>query len=726
VDGVLDEDYDEAGLSAGLEARAAGGRARDLADAFRREQARETGFTAAALSEPHTAAALHPLSERGWLVLHDRQWPGSARANVDHLAIGPTGVAVLDTKHWSGSIQVRDERLWCGDDDRQEAVENLLRLVASVEELVQQITHSDPGVATGLSPIHVLPVLVFTKHPHANQRLPRVGRVWMTTPRELPMLIARQPRVLSPSQIELLGECLAREMRPSVRPPTIPHQRRPVIGVPVRPEPPPRPETEPTDGLFDPAELDAQLVRAATQPLQEWLGFLHSSQTRLVRRCFNGPARLRGPAGTGKTVVLLHRAAWLASIRRGRILVTSFVRTLPPQMVPVYRRLSPHTVDKVDFLGVHELARRLLADSGQHLSTHRGRINAAFNSAWRRSEARNALITICPSRRYWREEIDSVIKGRGLHRFVDYEHLERRGRAVPLTGQDRSAVWRLLSAYTEELERREVHDYNDVLSAAVDLVSRARPDPGWSAVLVDEAQDLPLLAVKLCALLGGTGTDGLFIVGDGQQALYPGGFTLAEAEVSVLGRAIVLRVNYRNTSQILDSAQQLVKDHDYFDLGPTSERGSRDVAVLRTGAEPVHVDAPNRRGLALALMLALRHDNQRGVDYGAMGVLTHTRAEAAFLRTFLTRHDLPVRDLASWDGEPDHLVTVDTVHRATGLEFVAVYLPELSPHGHATHTLEQAEREVRRLRRGFVGRTRARDRLWIGTVTPRRHTGRPE
>jgi Nuclease-related domain/AAA domain/UvrD-like helicase C-terminal domain len=718
---------DEPGLSAGFEAREAEGRARDLAGAFRRELAREAGFAAAAMSEPRTAAALHPLSERGWRVLHDRRWPGSTRANVDHLAIGPTGVAVLDTKHWSGPIQVRGERLWCGDDDRHESVENLLRLVDAVEELLEEVTDSGPGVAFGLSPVHVLPFFVFTHYEQPNQRAARIGRIRMSTLLELPKLITNLPLVLSPNQVALVGEYLAREMPPAA---VIPEQFSPprpsVIGVPIRPEPPPRPEPVPeaASELFDPAELDEQLTRAAARPLVEWMGFLHPSQVRLVRRCFNGPARVRGPAGTGKTVVLLHRTAWLASTRPGRILVTSFVRTLPHQLRAIYKRLSPDTVDKVDFLGVHELARRLLGDAGQHVPTKQRGVDAAFSRAWERVGVGGALVEICASRQYWREEIDTVIKGRGLRHLVDYERIERRGRVIPLTGRDKIAVWRLLSAYTEELERQQTNDYNDLLSAAVDLVSHARPDPGWSAVLVDEIQDLPLLAVKLCKLLGGTGTDGLFIVGDGQQALYPGGFTLAEAEVSVLGRATVLRVNYRNTRQILEAAQQLVREHDFFDLDPVIERGSRDVDVLRTGLAPIRVETPDRRGLALQLLLALRRDNRLGVAWGEMAVLTNSHADADYLRRFLAQRDIAVRDLASWDGEPDDAVKIDTVHRAKGLDFTAVYLPTLSADRNNISTPDQAERQVRQLCQNFVGHTRARDRLWIGTVRrPARYRG---
>jgi superfamily I DNA/RNA helicase len=254
--------------------------------------------------------------------------------------------------------------------------------------------------------------------------------------------------------------------------------------------------------------------------------------------------------------------------------------------------------------------------------------------------------------RYWRQEIDFVIKGRGLRHFVEYEALPRRGRSISLTPDERKPVWRLLTAYDEELERRGVHDFNDLLSAAVNLVARGGARSPWTAVVVDEVQDLPLIGVRLCALLGGTGPDGLFLVGDGQQAIYPGGFTLSEAGVSVVGRAAVLQVNYRNTRQILDFARVQIDGDDFSDLDGTDEHGTRDVEVIREGATPTSVTAPDRWRLALLLAMAVRRDATNGVDRGEMAVLTMSRGDAAFLRDQLASRGIRgLRDLG-WTPRP--------------------------------------------------------------------------
>jgi AAA domain/Nuclease-related domain len=705
-----------AGASAAQVATEAAAEQRELAAALRRSYRRQRNFEAAALSEPLTEAVLQPLSDQGWRVLHDRRWPGSKRANVDHLVIWYGGVAVLDTKHWSQPVQVRGGRLWCGDEDRHDdTVDNILRLTAAVEELLEEVSTSDPGRTLGLSPLHVVPVLVFTEHTRANQLAPQVGRVLLSTVDHLPARLSHRHRYLDDAQVGLIAEYLSREMPPALI--EVPAERtpRPTPAVPVRPRPAPAPVPEPpsdADQLFDVAEVASHLQRALTQPIRDWMGFLHPAQAKLVRRTFNGPARVRGPAGTGKTVVLLHRAAWLATVRTGPILVTSFVRTLPPQLGSVYRALSPDTADRVEFTGVHALARRLLARNGQQLPVNQRRVDRAFNRAWQKAGRHTPLATL-EDARYWREEIDHVIKGRGLRELADYEAIGREGRNRSLNNAQKYTVWTLLQAYQDELDREGTYDWNDVMSAALDSVNRTPPSPGWSAVLVDEVQDLSLLGLRLCRALAGDGTDTLFLVGDGQQALYPGGFTLADAGISVTGRAVVLRTNYRNTRQILDSARDLVAERAFTDLDNTPEPGRQEVEILRDGPPVRHVHAPHRRGLILQLRLAMRHDTTRGTRPGDMAILCHTRADVGFLTSALTAHDVTLTPLDSWSGEPDNNVKIGTINRAKGLDFAAVYLPHLSTAGSTN-----ADQEDRYIQREYVARTRPRDHLWIGHIRP--------
>jgi superfamily I DNA/RNA helicase len=290
-------------------------------------------------------------------------------------------------------------------------------------------------------------------------------------------------------------------------------------------------------------------------------------------------------------------------------------------------------------------------------------------------------------------------------------------------------VWTLLHAYQAQLDRAGTYDSNDVLSAALDAVRRGAVDRRWSAVLVDEVQDLSLLGLRLCRELAGDGTDALFLVGDGQQSLYPGGFTLADAGISVAGRAIVLRTNYRNTRPILDSARALIAHRDFTDLDSTTEPGHQAVDVLRDGP-PVELErAPTARGLVALLRLAMRRHAQAGIHWGEMAVLCHTNQHVDYIMRRLTDIGIPLSLLDEWDGEPDPNAKIGTIHRSKGLDFAAVYLPDLDiPRADYTGddatdaALEAAapdsEWERGWTQREYVARTRARDRLWLGRLQP--------
>ena len=154
--------------------------------------------------------------------------------------------------------------------------------------------------------------------------------------------------------------------------------------------------------------------------------YLHPAQLEVVRRRYSGPSRVRGPAGCGKTVVALHRAAYLLGQEPGDLLFASCVRTLPVVLERLYARLSPLTVDRVHFAGVHRLAARLLREGRRALRLDPADAETAFNRAWTQV-GRDHLETPRLRRDYWLDEVQSVIKGRALDSFEEYAALSRVG-----------------------------------------------------------------------------------------------------------------------------------------------------------------------------------------------------------------------------------------------------------------------------------------------------------
>ena len=280
-------------------------------------------------------------------------------------------------------------------------------------------------------------------------------------------------------------------------------------------------------------------------------------------------------------------------------------------------------------------------------------------------------------------------------------------------------MWQLFVEYERQLDRRGIHDFTDVLLMSRDLVREGDVRPHYGAVIVDEVQDLNLAGLQLLHAVAGDGPNGLHIIGDGQQSVYPGGFTLSEAGISVTGRATVLRTNYRNTVEIIDAATRLVAADEFDDLEGVPSAGRRDTTVIRRGRPPIEVRPHDRRSLDVALTRQIAQTIANlGVPPGDMAVLVRTRAELKHYSDVLRRAGIASVDLQEYDGLTSDRVKIGTFKRAKGLEFKYVLLPGLRTTppepwtGESDDSFrERCERERREL---FVGMTRARDGLWLG------------
>lgn len=634
---------------------------------------------------------LEPLELEGWTLLHGRRRPGKQAADLDHVLVGGGGVVVLDTKAFRGEVAVRGGRLWQGQADVTDNVEGL---VSQVEDLDQLL------VGHGLAPGCARGALVFVA-----QRLGplALGPSTLLDEHTLLRWVRALPQRLEPGEVARLSTALmaALPKNQGARSTT-----SPVVTAA------PAPRTPEQTCLFSVEGLDLdELERACRLPLEKWMTYLHPSQSAAVRRRYTGPSRLRGPAGCGKTVVALHRAAYLATKEPGDVLVVSFVRTLPRALASLYARLSPGTAPRVRFSGVHELALGVLRASGRRTRLQADAAETCFALAWART-GRAVLGTTMPYE-YWREEVLQVIKGRGLVSFEDYRQLHRVGRRTPLGVDLRERVWDLYLDYQERLQQRDVHDFQDIVLLALQAVLRGE-GPRYRFVVVDEVQDLDLVSLRLVAALVSDERDGLTLVGDGQQAVYAGGYQLKEAGLQLSGRGVVLERNYRNTRQILRAANALVDGDVFDDLDGDAVARARDDAV-RDGGAVLVATGQDQGVLDQALDARLRDDERCGLDPAAAAVLCRSRAEAARLRAFLSRQGHRVMDLAEYDGQPDSRLKVGTVKRAKGLEFARVYLPRIDAYlcREQDAEPERVERERREL---YVAMTRARDGLWMSQL----------
>lgn len=660
-----------------------------LAELRRRQRAWETGGR----GEQAVVRVLVGM-DAAWHVLADRRWPGTRRANIDVLLVGPGGVFVIDVKTWRAEVRVERGRLWRGESDASDHVRKLLDQTSAVEGVLAGV---------GLAPTEVVPLLVLAGRRNVRAHL---DRVVLLGEKDLIRELVRWGVRLPPDRVEQLIVTLDRDCPPM---PSV------TAGAPGPPA---------DDALVGREELwQAMQEATAREPIESWMTWLHPLQAKQVSREFSGPSRIRGGAGTGKTVLALHRANYLAS-RGRRVLFTSFVRTLPAVHEALFARLAPRLApgrpNQVTFLPVHALASRWLREN-----PHRGRLDTkeasvCFDQAWASAGEGSSLPGLVRDKKYWGDEISVVIKGRGLADFGDYARLARVGRRAPLSLAARTDVWHLYETYQDGLARRDILDWADVLRIARDLArerATAGADNGFDAVIVDEVQDLTCVGLQFLHALVGDRPDGLLMVGDGQQSVYPGGFTLSEAGISVVGRSTVLNRNYRNGERILRYALTVVAGDQFDDLDADPVGGQRDLQAARPGGTVVEVTG-GRVAQGARMCEHIRKLRDQGVRYGDMAVLAPGNTIAARWRNVLADGEIPVIALEEYTGTRRDQVKVGTFHRAKGLEFAHVFIPDRDryPRPRSAAESDGAYRERTELERRvlFVAMTRARDGLWLG------------
>jgi len=431
-------------------------------------------------------------------------------------------------------------------------------------------------------------------------------------------------------------------------------------------------EREATKRRFVVVDDDDALEAMLDAPLKKWRVFLHPSQRRLVYRKWNGPIRVLGGAGTGKTVVAMHRAAYLAeqvfTASQDRILFTTFTNNLAVDIKANLAKLCSHrALRRIEVIHMDKWVHNLLKGAGYDYRIAYFNPDSRLQALWEKAMAHSPT-GLFPTA-FYRDEWEEVVQPHGCETWQDYRKAPRSGRGQRISRQQRKQIWPVFEEYRHLLDKERLREPEDAMRDAAALLATGKLKATYRSIMVDEAQDMSTIAFRLLRnAIPEERPNDLFIVGDGHQRIYRRKVVLSRAGVNIRGRAHRLRINYRTTDEIRRFAVALLEGVEVDDLDGELDT-TNGYRSLMHGDPPeiqVHesfaaeIDAITewtaKRPMSRTCLVA-RTKNLRGKYDKAL------RSQG--IQTYLLKRSAP-------EDRAIHGLRIATMHRVKGLEFDSV------------------------------------------------------
>lgn len=441
-------------------------------------------------------------------------------------------------------------------------------------------------------------------------------------------------------------------------------------------------------------ETEDELRRFFEGDLEGWRVFLHRDQRRIAYRDYNGPAMARGGAGTGKTVVAMHRAKYLADKiasdpKRSaeRILFTTFTTSLAHDITANLNTLCPEHLSKpnpqIEVINLDRWVSGFLKRKkfGRDIA-YFGEEREQLDQMWREVlDAHNIPEGL--SVEFVRAEWEQVIQAKGVLTEQVYFKTPRTGRGTAIDRRKRAALWKIFSDYRARMTDAGLAEPDDAYREAVELLQAEAPSLPYSSVVVDEAQDMGEQAFRLIRSIVPEGPEhdrnSIFIVGDAHQRIYSRRAGMSACGINVRGRSRKLRLNYRTSDEIRKWAVSILEGVAVDDLDSGLDSLNGYTSVFR-GPPPIVVNFASEVEEVNALIVWIRELNAADTKLADIGILASTRVQLDRLAGKLADAGIASVKLAPNQADDRELpgVRLCTMHRAKGLEFHAVAIPFLS------------------------------------------------
>jgi superfamily I DNA/RNA helicase len=491
---------------------------------------------------------------------------------------------------------------------------------------------------------------------------------------------------------------------------------------------------------FDPNDFEAALERPETQrqfkvvaddheladilnaPLAKWRIFLHPSQSKLAKIRSTGPVRVLGSAGTGKTVVAMHRARELAQRCPSgkKVLFTTFTANLAADVRSLLSSLCGKEIDQIEVTHLHALARAVLEARGIRVRT------TSELPASRRDEGWSEATALDSDNRYpesfYQSEWRDVVQAQGILDLAGYLRARRTGRGTRLSREQRQEVWQVLAGYRRYLQANGLMDAADIIREVRLLYENGKLPQRYAAIVADEVQDFSEAELRLLRTMVPEGPDDLFLVGDAHQRIYGHQASLSRCGIQVRGlRSRRLRLNYRTTQSIRNLAVAVLRGMCVDDLDEGTDDALKGYHSLRAGEVPRLVHHATEGEEASFIVECVRTwVEQQGRRPSDICLVARTNALIdKRYEPLLREHGFAVARIRHEAAGTGDGIRLATLHRVKGLEFPCVLIAsvhagtlplELASFPDDVARAQHLDTEKRLL---FVAATRARDELVV-------------
>jgi superfamily I DNA/RNA helicase len=450
--------------------------------------------------------------------------------------------------------------------------------------------------------------------------------------------------------------------------------------------------------------------------------FLHPAQRQFVQKDFNGPARVSGSAGTGKTIVALHRAVHLARTNPdARLLLTTFSDILANALRAKLRLListEPRLGERIEVHSMNTLGRRLY-------ELNIGRPRIASREAVR-SLLKEAASTVTGNKfslQFLMTEWEQVVDAWQLDTWEDYRDVTRLGRKTRLKEPQRLILWSIFEQVRSVLKLQGLITDSGLFNI---LASRYRSGVSspFDFAVVDESQDISIAQLRFLAALGAGRVNGLFFAGDLGQRIFQQPFSWKSLGVDVRGRSTTLKINYRTSHQIRSQADRLLGT-EVFDVDGNFEERKGTISIFDGPAPCIQVLKTVEAEIK-AVGQWITGLTKAGIPPHEIAIFVRSEAELDRGKAAANAAALSFDVLDQNVTTPVGRLSISTMHLAKGLEFRAVAVmacdDEVIPLQERIETvtdeadLEDVYNTERHLL--YVACTRARDHLLVTSTAP--------